>query len=554
MTPDSAQEKQLISAAAMAAAVARDPNLQLPKHPRFADGLVVVPMPDGLLVEGTAERQVFRGRAATTLLPRLLPLMDGTRTTEDLAAALPDVVSEAVVNAVALLYMRGVLIDGAERATLLQPPLAGFLERHIDTTRVNRNVAEAAGRLTSYRVGVAGSADSGGRLVAHLKASGVHAEMLDPSSPALGGLDLLVAVAHEEDRSAWGKLDEDCANQGIPWLRSVFDGRGAELGPRFARPETCCYGCFSATHDRTTDVSQSPLLEEAWLTLLATEVIFHASRICAPLTTRDVVRFDFRDWTQVRGRAVRRPGCPVCCPLGGEAPRPPELAFHYEQLIEFPPKHLLNPKDHQVHYRVANLALQYEQKRYSTAEMISLPSERAPSIGPLDIVRLGVLLERTAGLRTKRTSSQKVQRWAPTGGNLGSVQVYVLARQVQQLDSGCYFYDADEHAFARLAPRRTEGQVAALMREALDGASHAAALVFTAALSRVAYKYGAFAYRIIHLDAGVAITQMGFVAASYGVSCRAAMHWDSQCLARELALGEGEPITVVVGLNARAEV
>src|SRR5207302_2080270 len=46
-----------LSAGAMAVAVATDPQFAPPIRPRLVAGLVVEPLPDGLLVEGTATRR-----------------------------------------------------------------------------------------------------------------------------------------------------------------------------------------------------------------------------------------------------------------------------------------------------------------------------------------------------------------------------------------------------------------------------------------------------------------------------------------------------------------
>lgn len=541
-------ERRLISAVAMAAAVARDPNLKIPSRPKFADGVVMVKLADGLLVEGTAERQVFRGRAATALLPRLLPLLDGTHTLQDTAAELQDVLPEAVHNAVALLYTRGLLYEGTETPVDLATPLTAFFGRHIDTTRVNRSLAEAAGRLGAFRVGITGPAQCAAMLASELKTAGIHGKLIEPSAAGLAGLDLVVALALGSDCDSWPHLDKVCKEHKVPWLRSVFAGTTMEFGPRFAPPETCCYGCFSAMRAHASKAIDAANFEPAWLAFLATDIVYHASRICPPSTARDVVHLDLRDWTQLRARPPKRPGCAVCGRIGGAASQELEAAYLYEQSIEFPPKNLMNPKDHQVHYRLANLELQYDQKRIPTAPLISLANDEASLAGTLDPVKVGFLLSRTAGRRGTAAHDSKVQRWAPTGGNLGSVQVYLLANEIDGLNPGCYFYEADIHSLSQLAPERTKDEMAFLIRTA-TGSEEAAAFIFTAAYSRVSFKYGAFAYRTIHLDAGVAVAQLANVASICGVRCRVATRWDGLELARELGLGEKEPITTVVGLG-----
>lgn len=567
----------LVPATAMAAAVGHDPQLRLPACPRFLDGLVVVPLADGLLVEGTDERQVFRGRAATILLPRLLPLLDGTRDPEAIAAALPDVPAQAVGNALALLYTRGLLEDGAADTgpdlTGAAPELLAFLRRHVDSTRVNRSAAQAVARLLGVRLAVAGPAPAAEQLVTELGRMGVtHAVHCAGAPPA--GTDLVIALAAgPEDQEAMAGLDDLCAAQGLPWLRAVCTNDQVEIGPYFYRRETTCYHCFAAGQDGALPAAPpTPTRLAAGLGLLATEIIYLVSRISPPVSLHQMVRFQFADWSQQRSHALRLPGCAVCCPLPGQSRRPAELALAYEQAVAFPVKRWIHPKDHQIHYRPANLKLQREHKHYPSSPTMALPAAAAtpapaagyleqmlggtqPAPAPLDLDKLAGLLLRGGGLRRDpQETPEKPQRWAPTGGNLGSVQIYVVARHVQGLEPGCYFYEPFAHTLVALPAQRTPAELAQAVRSALPGAHDdcSALLVLSGALHRVVHKYGPFAYRITHFDAGAAVAQLRAVAGGYGLRLRVADRWDDELLLAELGLsGEAEPITAVLTVSDR---
>jgi hypothetical protein len=70
-----------LSATHMAYAVATDPQFRVPVRPCLVPGLVHVQLPDGLAFLGTGNRlSALRGRTAISLIPRLLPSLDGTRT------------------------------------------------------------------------------------------------------------------------------------------------------------------------------------------------------------------------------------------------------------------------------------------------------------------------------------------------------------------------------------------------------------------------------------------------------------------------------------------
>jgi len=68
-------------------------------------------------------------------------------------------------------------------------------------------------------------------------------------------------------------------------------------------------------------------------------------------------------------------------------------------------------------------------------------------------------------------------------------------------------------------------------------------------VARLSGKYGHFAYRLINLDAGCALAQMGILARAAGVTMRAAPSWTERIARSDLELLPGrELITAVVGL------
>jgi hypothetical protein len=614
-----------LSAGAMAAAVAWDPQFTLPARPRLLDHLVVIPLADGLVVEGTGERQVLRGKAATELIPDLLRLLDGTHGIDDLATTLGRP-RQHIHAAVALLYACGLLED-AEQAPAwpggVAPEVAAVLGRHLDTTRVNRSVGAALTRLAAARVVIVAESTAARSLAGSLRRAGVGQLSLaaaDTWEPSLAGasedgIDLVIALAEDSTVStAFDALDEWCDRARVPWLRSAYTSAGIELGPRFESGHTACYRCFArewpANLARPSDRHRI-----AWYGLVADEAIALLSRVGKPTSTNGVTTLDLAGWQDRTVLIPRRPGCPRCCPQPGAYPTRPgaypdevPLALRYEQAVAFPPRHLLNPKDHQHHYRPANLALQTGSKRYPGAHHEELPPpERtpvppsgvstrstvtadSPPAGTVDRDTLAGLLLRTGGRRAVPEPGRpgeprpggsrpggsrpggKVQRWAPTGGNLGSVQLYLLAVNVAGLAPGWYCYESAEHRLAEVrrcadspshgytgvvgAPpppsRPTAYQLAGTVADEQLPPVPAALLVLTGALGRVATKYYDFACRIVYLDAGVATAQLQAVADAYRLGTRLAHRWDDRLLHEELRLDPAtEPVTAVIGLYGR---
>jgi SagB-type dehydrogenase family enzyme len=548
-TDEATHHEGQLSAAHMAYAVAADPQFRVPVRPCLVPGLVRILLPDGLAFLGTGNRHsALRGRTAISLIPRLLPTLDGTRTLAELAETHADVAPRTLSACVSLLYVSGLLQDGpaGTDVELIPAEVAGYLGRNLDTTRVNRNLNEACERLAQTRVLIAGPEPLAVQLGAELAVAGVDTRGL-PAGGAIGAGDLgagdigpgdfLVAV-DDGDTEALAELDEACRRAGIAWLRVASGESTVEVGPLFDARHTCCYRCFAEGRPAPAG-EPTPARVAAWAALTATEVVHLLSRVGLTPSVSGCAVFDLDDWTQSAVGAYARPGCPRCVPTDGPALQGPVLAHMYEQAVTFPPREWLNPKDHQGHYRPANAALQLYNKEYLGSPRI-----------PLDDSPLAGLLLQTFGLRG--TDSGQVSRWAPTGGNLGSPQAYVLALDVAGLAPGWYFYQRGDHSLARIRALSAPDGHAEAVWPGIGPERPAALVVLTGALDVVAAKYHDFAYRILGLDAGVALAQLAAVADEAGLTARFADRWDDTAIGTALHLdADSEPVTAVVALDRR---
>jgi SagB-type dehydrogenase family enzyme len=314
-----------------------------------------------------------------------------------------------------------------------------------------------------------------------------------------------------------------------------------------------------------------------WASMLATEAIYLLSRIAPPVTVPTLARYRLDSWKMQRLHIPKSHDCVNCYLPRGLAPGsmedlepakgvPPNLtAVFYEDAVSLPSRHLINPKGHQAHYRTVNVEKTYEGKRYLDAEQVALPSyEQLPQLEgstlehlramdserlsheTLNLINLTALLLFSAGVRPIDGSMPgKLRRWSPTGGNLGSVELYVAASQVEGLDPGIYFYQPREHTLARLSQSKRQADVIDFIEQVApdehrDG--DGALIIMVAAHHRVLSKYGAFAYRIINLDAGVALGQLHMVGSSLGLKTHTVRRWADDIIADRLnleAINEG---------------
>jgi SagB-type dehydrogenase family enzyme len=540
----------------MAAVIRKSALFRPPVRPCLLRGLVVVPVEGGVLIEGAEQRQVFRGAAVSTLLPRLFSLLDGTRTSSEVAAALPDIPVLAIENALALLYMSGLLQDGNAGINVpdIMRPIAGFIERHVDVTRVNRSTAEALARLQSVSVAAVGVPEQVAMLRVELERCGMTLGQVEEAS-------LAVALVHgEEDELALTELEKRLAARRVPWLRSALIGSHMELGPYFSFPGARCYRCFtklpkreSTSQNEVTSNSAQAFLK-LWITLTATELIFLSSHICPPVTGQSMLVFNLANWSQHRMWPPRLPGCQVCCPNSGSSDIV-EPAVTYEQAVESPPSPLLYPKQHQLHHLRIYRELQESRRRFPSFRLQSLGDDQSPAGGflaslgtrhgitPIDRPALAGILRRTTGFRD---AGPRLKRWVPSAGNLGSVQVYLVALRINGLLSGLYAYAARQDALVSLEAEGPQANLQALA-EIVGDKTASALLVLTADLPRVFSKYGPTGYHLIHLDAGAALAQCTAVAAGYGLTAYPALKWDDKLFSEALLLDSDiEPITAIV--------
>jgi SagB-type dehydrogenase family enzyme len=229
----------------------------------------------------------------------------------------------------------------------------------------------------------------------------------------------------------------------------------------------------------------------------------------------------------------------------------------YEASVALPPKEYADLKSHQVHYKASNLVLQREARLWPASRKFPLPEPAyeqlgvqwtatpEPISGPsaeMTVDRLSLLLVLTAGLRPDEGERQKVGRWTASGGNIGSVVVYVVVRDCAGLEPGIYGYVITTHQLARLSDHLGE----------MEGDSPVT-IVLTGDYRKVAQKYAAFALRIVLLDSGCAQATARLAANAVSLRMRVRGDWDDTAVAAALGVdSDVEPVTAVLDLGGTA--
>ncbi|MCW2503212.1 MAG: hypothetical protein JWO79_1496, partial [Actinomycetia bacterium] len=276
--------------------------------PRLRRGLVTVPAGDGLLAEGGPVRQLLTGSVARTALPRLLPLLDGSRTTAQIGPA-AGLTPAQTTRALAVLAGRGLLDPGVPP----EGPTGAYLTRNPLSART---AEDELTRLAGAAVAIAGPPSLAAPLAADLAAAGVGDVSIGARTTLAGyvpALDRLAAapVAVAVLCGSALALAPRYAERGIRVLRVAAGPDAVEIGPLLGGPGNVCAECAGpASGDGG----------EPWHAfaagLAATEVLALLG-VGQPSSRRTVLRTPLPELGTERLAVTPRPGC---CGLTGDSP------------------------------------------------------------------------------------------------------------------------------------------------------------------------------------------------------------------------------------------
>ena len=475
---------------------------------------------NGFLIEGVTSRRVLRGKSVFRTLPQVLPLLDGTRHWGEISHE-SGLDIEQLRDVLSVLFSAGLLEEGPSPSDASTRQL--FLARAVDATRHNASGVEAADRLDRARVVIIGRHPVSNVLEKELTRLQVENIRLEADQTEMELADLAVAVGgpgipHPDTRRL--------RRLGVPVLIVTLDEGRAVIGPVSYPDHGPCAKCLIAQTSVVTGKAD-PHLEMLLAPALATEIVLLLARVGQANSSSRSIVIESRPF---RTKTVFMPSLPSCtdCGLGDNSIHSAPLALQFEMSVAFPPIRLNNPRTHQNHYEASNIELSFEQREFPTETFVPLPALTVPMPEPrggLTVETLGEVLGFSFGFKKARTSEGggKVLRWSPTGGNLGSPQAYLEAKGIPGLENGNYAYRARDHSLAMLPQHSGASQVGI----------GTVRVIVVSELNRVWKKYATFSYRVVNLDAGVALTHMLLIAQKHSIPVRNQTHWDEELIAAQ---------------------
>ncbi|MFZ5822892.1 MAG: TOMM precursor leader peptide-binding protein [Bacillota bacterium] len=316
----------------------------LQNRPRLKHGFALIPLDESTAMLKSAERAIrLSGAAATILMPRVIPLLDGEHTVGEIAAAVG--VDETTINRVITLLGENQLLEReAPVAAGAAPELAAFLnavtsawvqpdqEGAVATKKVlviagwgeDETSLGYAFRQNLTRLGVG-------------QVQSVTAELDRPWDDLVAGSDLVMFMPAKPLLPVRAAVHKACLAAKVKLCSAEFlSSTSLALGPTVIPGETACWTCldrrqkgaqefytellatqrFLEQHPEVDPVgARLPALTQMLAGLAAFEALRVLTNVYPPVTVGSMVIFNAIDYTMEQHPILKLPRCPDCSPV-----------------------------------------------------------------------------------------------------------------------------------------------------------------------------------------------------------------------------------------------
>lgn len=202
---------------------------------------------------------VLEGRAATVLLPKLLPLLDGHHKLYDVEGIAGEKGRPAVRAAIAALEQNHLLADGPIPATDTNLTRTASLVSAAGAS--GATLADVSQRIETAHVLVYGRSGVATEILRLLRASGMtRAEPLSAFDANTATAELVIAAPSSSELASLTQLNLWALSAKQPWLQVLpFDGLFAAIGPLFVPWESSCHACYQLRRAANVDYPEELL-------------------------------------------------------------------------------------------------------------------------------------------------------------------------------------------------------------------------------------------------------------------------------------------------------
>jgi SagB-type dehydrogenase family enzyme len=504
---------------------------------RIAAGLRLLPHRDGVAILGGTSTELFSGHGVRSVLARVLPLLDGNHTVDELVRECADLEASQVHDVVGNLFMGGLL--RTDSAPAADSEIEMYLDRFVGVTGVHGSGGEAAAALRASTLGLFAPPEIARWITEiFLGDEGGDVVLLETEDDVRADIDLLLVVCVLDSSDPTAVFERAC-RLGVPALNLEMSGERFRCGP-FVLPRTSAgYACYTAAHERVVDLdsSRDTLAEQVWCATATHLAVSILSGTAKRLPINAFIDLAWRSGRQVERRTTiarlhgwSRDGSPIRLGLARGMGGYEGWKQYCGIALQTPEWHPSN--SYLMHFKTENILSIFERAPSIHSETsIRLQASTTSNVpsGRLTRDRLTLLLTNAAGFARRDGVPRRV---VPTGGNLGSTLVLVLVLDIEGIQPGAYWFDGQA---AQLECMTGVDVKATLSFIGIDTPAAAVVITFANVL-KVARKYGAFSINIGWYDSGVLLAYVRNLADALGLGLVDHARPDATALMRHLCL------------------
>ncbi|MBA2332614.1 MAG: TOMM precursor leader peptide-binding protein [Actinobacteria bacterium] len=307
----------------------------VPERPLLKPWYRLAVLEEGILLEHGRTVVAFGGGATRTLLPALLPLLDGTRTISEIVAVVGSKVAKAVEQALRALAENDLLTEGP-RLHEDGGSKRAVVESLAAVAAPGSTMSELAERLAAARVRLVGHGLVADPLARLLHLSGIGTVRRDSEPGEANNLVVVAAAATEHELNEAQNVR--ALALGETWVPiGEYDGRTISVGPLIVPRESACHRCLQLRRESTSGCGHDlarlravPSLAVPRPAALAVAAALAAEVVVRWIATRDpslpgtLFTLETAPQFQVEAHVLLRvPRCSACSPTAAGIPQSP---------------------------------------------------------------------------------------------------------------------------------------------------------------------------------------------------------------------------------------
>jgi len=496
---------------------------QLISQPRIAEGIQVFPYKKGLSLLGVEGMEIFDGFGIKSKLSEFLPLLDGSRTINELLRPSENLSLIDRKELLANLFLSGFLRDGALDFSLsAQSRYFDFVSGY---TLANKSGSQGMKRLKEHSLVFVVPEEIKTEIASQIEEGiGRKCRFINVKD-ALPEEASFLLVLSDGNLAEPTELFNEAAKNDCIALNIEMNGEKVRFGPLILPKRSASYLCYRAQNaplQRRATFATSEL--SFWSALVVNNIVNFLSGVSFDTWINSFIEYQWvNDRQVVQIQSIAR----VHKWDSGGNPQSLNIDTDIADFdvweryckVALQSIDVSAPKAYHNHYKAKNIKAIYERSPvFYTGENIALAevcSETESSFERgLNYQTVSQLLHFSLGYEQRNGNPH---RCCPTGGNLGSTLAVILVKDIEGMEDGVFWFDNQENSLEKLPLVSPENMFE------LTGACLDAKLVLLSIANtpKVASKYGAFSYNISWYDAGLLSSFITNLAVTQGINSTA---------------------------------